>query len=270
MKITQLLSVSFLLLFVSVKGFSQENNCNVKQLQVNAYDFVLKNLDSIKKYSAVKDKVTAELEFTEKGALTKSVYYILYGDKGQKEVKIWKGLEKYIKNTFSLCPESHLYNGQDQVLSTVFEIPFTKEAVAKAKQDIEIVPGYVAFGTGKTEIPFDSNYTLDVKSFKVGKKIVEPLVKEGTMDYDRSKAIKMTEVFYIAFDVVKSGKLNYLKYTIYQNVDHIGRIVTSENWRPIINKKVNLSVKGIRDAYPGVRHITPGEAFEFDIDITFK
>jgi len=265
MKITQLLSISFLLLFVSVKGFSQENNCNVKQLQVNTYDFVLKNLDSIKKYSAVKNKVTATLEFSDTGAVTKTKYA-----SGEKEVKIWKGLEKYIKQNFSLCPESHFYNGRDQVLNTVFDIPFTKEAVLKAKQEIETTKGYVAYGTGKSDIPVNSKYTLDVKNFKVGKKVMDSIVKQGVMNYERSELIKLSEKFFIAFDVVKAGKTNYLKYTVYERVDHKGRTITAENWRPIINKKVNLSVKGIRDAYPGVRHIIPGEEFNFDIDITFN
>lgn len=155
-------------------------------------------------------------------------------------------------------------------MNTVFEIPFSKEAVLKAKQQIETAEGYVAFGTGKSDIPVDSKYTLDVKKFSVGKKVMDSIVKDGTMNYDRSELIKMSDKFFIAFDVVKAGKTNYLKYTVYERVDHKGRTITAENWRPIINKKVNLSVKGIRDAYPGVRHIVPGEEFDFDIEITFK
>lgn len=270
MKITQLLSLSFLLFVFTVKGYSQEKNCNVKQLQLNTYDFVLKNLDSVKKYSNAKDKFATALEFSDKGALTKSGYYTAYGAKGQKQIKIWKGLEKYIQDTFSLCPDSHFYNNRDQVLNAVFEIPFTKEALLKAKQDIEAAEGYVAFGTGKKDIPLDSKYVLDVKSFTVGKKVMEPLTKVGVMDYNRSKLITMSPLFYIAFDVIKEGKNNYLKYYVYERVDHKGRMITSENWRPIVNGKVHISVKGIRDAHPGVRHITPGEEFDFDFYITFK
>jgi len=269
MKITRLLQLSFLLVLSSIKGLAQENNCNVKQLQVNTYDFVLTNLDSIKKYSSVKDKVTAKLEFTPTGAITTAEYFTAYGDKGQKQVKIWEGLEKFIKNNFSLCPESHFYNGREQVLNTVFEIPFTKEAVLKAKKDIENTEDYVVFGTGKKEISDYNKYTLDIKSLTVGKKVLEPLVKEGTLDYRRSKMIQLSELFFMAFEVVKSGKTNYLKYKLYEKVDHKGRIITTENWRPIINGKTILSVKGIRDTHEGVKHIVVGEEFDFDIEITF-
>jgi len=100
---------------------------------------------------------------------------------------------------------------------------------------------------------------------------MEPLVKEGVMDYDRSKMVKLSNLFSIAFDVVKpeGSKTTYIKYKLYEKVDNRARIVTSEEWRPVVNGRVNLSVKGIRDAYPGVFHIKEGEEFEFDIQIVF-
>ena len=67
----------------SFKGFGQNKTCDIKQLQVITYDFAVKNLDSIKKYSATKDKVTAVLEFTEKGSVSKTSYYTAYGATGQ-------------------------------------------------------------------------------------------------------------------------------------------------------------------------------------------
>ena len=81
--------------------------------------------------------------------------------------------------------------------------------------------------------------------------------------------VRLSDIFSIAFDVVKEGKNNYLKYTLYERVDNKSQTVTKEGWRPIINNKVTLSVKGIRDSHPGVRHINEGEEFEMNFEISF-
>ena len=271
MKIRLLLSASLLLLF-SATGLAQENNCDVRQLQVSTYDFVLKNLDSIKKYTPKKDLITASLELTEKGKVKKISYYSAYGAKGQKEVKIWKGLETFVKESFSRCPESHFYNGRNQVVQAVFPLPLVKENITKAKKEVEAGANYIAAGTGQADVARDSKFTVDLKSFAVGKKTIEPIKKEGTMDAFRSKMVRLSDIFTIAFDVVKvsGSKTNYLKYTVYERVDNKSQTVTSEGWRPIVNGKVNLSVKGIRDTHEGVKHIKVGEEFDFDIDISFS
>jgi hypothetical protein len=277
MKIRLLLSAVLLLIF-SVKGLAQENNCDVRQLQVGTYDFVLKNLDSIKKHTPKTDLITTALELTADGKITKVGYYTDYGKKEQKEVKIWKGLETFVKENFSRCPDSHFYNGREHVLQAVFPLPLVKEKITKAKKEVEAGANYIAAGTGKTDVPRDSKFTVAVKSFTIKSSragmpnniTMEPVTKEGTMEYFRSKMVKLSDVFFIAFDVVKAGGNNYLKYTVYERVDNKSRTLTKEGWRPIVNNKVNLSVKGIRDSHPGVKHINEGEEFDFDIDIAFS
>jgi len=271
MKIRILLSASLFLMLFSVKGLAQDKNCDVKQLQAETYDFALKNLDSIKKY-VKSSQITVAFEMTETGVVKNIDYYLAYGAKEQKKVKVWKGLEAFVKETFSRCPESHFYNGREQVVKADFAIPLVKEDIAKAKKNLEGSDGYTAPGTGLTDVPKNSKYTIEVKSLTVGKKTNEALVKDGTLDYDRSKMIRLSEIFHIAFDVVKpdGSKTTYVKYKLYERVDNKGRIITSEQWRPVVNGKVNLSVKGIRDTHPGVQHIKVGEEFDFDILITFK
>jgi hypothetical protein len=270
MKLRLLLSASLFMMLFSVKSFAQDKNCDVKQLQAETYDFTLKNLDSIKKY--VKSaQITAAFEMTEKGEVKNIDYYLAYGAKEQKKVKVWKGLETFVKETFSRCTDSHFYNGREQVLKADFSIPLSKEEIIKAKNTLEATPGYTAPGYGLRDVPKDSKYTLEIKSFAVGQKTNEPLIKEGTMDYDRSKMIRLSEIFHMAFDVVKpeGSKTTYVKYKLYERVDNKGRIITSEEWRPVVDGKANLSVKGIRDTYPGVQHMKVGEEFDFDIQITF-
>lgn len=270
MKIRVLLSASLFLMLFSVKGLAQDKNCDVKQLQAETYDFALKNLDSIKKY--VKSaQVTAAFELSEKGEVKNIDYYLAYGAKEQKKVKVWKGLETFVKEIFSRCTESHFYNGRDQVIKADFGIPLVKEEITKAKKALEGTQGYTAPGTGLTDVAKNSKYTIEVKSLTVGKKTNEPLVKEGVLDFDRSKMIRLSEIFHIAFDIVKpsGSKTTYVTYKLYERVDNKGRIITSEQWRPVVNGKVNLSVKGIRDTHPGVQHIKVGEEFDFDIQITF-
>lgn len=277
MKIQLLLSASLLLVF-SAKALAQEKNCDVRQLQVSTYDFVLKNLDSIKKYTPKAELITTALEFTADGKVTKTAYYTNYGKKEQKEVKIWKGLETFVKENFSRCPDSHFYNDRDQVLTANFPLPLVKESIAKAKKQVEAGANYIAEGTGKTDVPADSKFTVAVKSFTIKSsrgglpynKTMEPVTKEGTMDQYRSKMVKLSDTYTIAFDVVKAGKANYLKYTLYERVDNKSQTITKEEWRPIVNNKVNLSIKGIRDAHPGVKHIQEGEEFDFDIEIAFS
>jgi hypothetical protein len=277
MKIKLLLSAS-LLFFFSAKSLAQDNNCDVRQLQVSTYDFVFKNLDSIKKYTPKADLITAALELSENGKLTKIGYYTAYGKKEQKEVKIWKGLETFVKANFSRCPDSHFYSGREHVLQAVFPLPLIKENITKAKKEVESGANYITEGTGKTNVPADSKFTVALKSFTIKSSRggmpynikVDPVTKEGTMDYLRSKMVKLSDVFTIAFEVVKIKEANYLKYTVYEKVDNKSQTVTREGWRPIVNSKANLSVKGIRDSHPGVKHINEGEEFEFDIDIAFS
>ncbi|MHA3787633.1 hypothetical protein ACX0HA_05420 [Flavobacterium hauense] len=279
MRIRLLLSASLLLLF-SATGLAQdkENNCDVKQLHVSTYDFVLKNLDSIKKHTPKAELITAELELTENGRLTKVGYYTAFGKKEQKEIKVWKGLETFVKENFSRCPDSHFYNGREHVLNAILPLPLVKADITKAKKQVESGADYIAAGTGKTEIPADSKFTVSVKSLTIKSSrgglpyniTMDPVTKDGKMDYYKSKMVKLSDVFSIGFDVVKAGKNNYLKYTFYERVDGKSYSLTKESWRPIVNNKVNLQVKGIRDDHPGVRHITAGEEFDFDIQITFS
>ncbi len=268
MKIRLLLSASLFLMLLSVKSFAQQNNCDVRQLQVGTYDFTLKNLDSIKAYTK-SPLITASLEFSEKGELKNINYYTAYAEKDQKKVKVWKALETFVKESFSHCPDSHFYNEREQVLTAVFALPLVKEELTKAKKQVESGADYIPFGTGQKDIDKNSKYTLEIKSFKIGKKTNEPLTKEGALDYNRSKMVKLSDVFHIAFELEKVGKITYLKYKLYERVDNKGVIITTENWRPVVNGKVNLSVKGIRDTHPGVKHVKVGEEFDFDISITF-
>lgn len=277
MKIKLLLSASLLFLF-SAKSLAQDNNCDVRQLQVSTYDFVLKNLDSIKKYTPKAELITAALELSENGKITKVGYYTAYGKKEQREVKIWKGLEAFVKQNFSRCPDSHFYNERNHVLQAVFPLPLVKENITKAKKEVEAGANYIAESTEKTNVPADSKFTVTLKNFIIKSSRagmpynikIEPVTKEGTMDNLRSKMIRLSDDFTFAFEVIKLKGANYLRYTVYEKVDGKSQTVTREGWRPIVNSKVNLSVKGIRDSHPGVQHINAGEEFEFDIDIAFS
>ncbi|PZR14573.1 MAG: hypothetical protein DI539_18840 [Flavobacterium psychrophilum] len=271
MKLHLLLSASLFIFFS--KGLAQEKNCDVRQLQVSTYNFVLKNLDSIKKYTPKEGEITAVLDVTEAGAITKTGYFTAYGKKEQKEVKVWKGLETFVKDNFSRCPGSHFYNATAHLLQEVIPLPLTRDGITKAKKEVESAAGYIAEGTGKSDIPLNSKFKVEVKNFNVGifrfHQTIEPVIKEGTMDAYRSKLVRLNDVFSIAFDVVKEGKDNYLKYTLYERVDNKSQTVTKEGWRPIVNNKVVLSIKGVRDSHPGVRHINEGEEFEFNCEISF-
>lgn len=271
MRIKQLLVTSFFLLLCTVKGFSQEYNCDIKQLKVNTYQFVTKNLDSIKKHTP-NEIITAVLEFGEKGELKKSIFYAAYGEKAQKEVKVWKGLAEYVKTSFSLCPDSHFYDNRDYVLNTTFKIPLVKAVLAKTIKQVEAEPGYVAAGTGQKDIPKDSKYILDIKKLVIGKRVVEPLKKEGSMDSYNSKMIKLTDLFHIAFEIVKvpGNKTNYIKYKLYEKVSHKGVIITSEGWRPIVDGKASISVTGKRDTQEGVKKVDFNEVFDLEMTISFK
>jgi len=270
MKIRLLLSASLFLMFFSIKSMAQDKNCDVRQLQAGTYDFALSNLDSITKY--VKSaQITAAFELSEKGEVKSIDYYLAYGAKEQKKIKIWKGLETFVQESFSRCPDSHFYNGSEQVVKASFEIPLSKDGITKAKKALEKSQGYIAEGTKSKDVPKDSKYKLEIKNFVVGKKTLEPFEKEGAMDYDRSKMVKLSDIFSMAFDVVKpeGSKTTYITYKVYEKVDNKARVVTSELWRPVVDGKVTLSVKGIRDSYPGVKHIKEGEEFDFNIQISF-
>lgn len=271
MRIKQLLATSFFLLLCTVKGFSQEYNCDVRQLKVNAYQFVEKNLDSIKKYTP-NELITVALEFGDKGELKKAGFFTAYGEKTQKEVKVWKGLTEYVKSSFSLCPESHFYDNRNYVLSTTIKLPLVKTVLEKTIKQAEAEPGYIAAGAGQKDIPKDSKYTLDIKKLVIGERIVEPLKKEGNMDSYNSKMMKLTDLFHIAFDVIKvpGNKTNYLKYTLYEKVGRKGIIITSEGWRPIVDGKASISVTGKRDTHEGVKDVNFNEVFDLEMDIIFK
>lgn len=271
MKVIHLLTVIAALILISQKTLAQENNCDIRQLQVEVYDFVLKNQDSIKKHHKTLSKVTVSLDLGEKGEVKGINYFTAYGEKNQKKIKLWKGLENFVKQSFSRCPGSHFYNADSHVTASVFAVPFGKDALEKAKREIELSAGYVAAGKVQKDIDKNSKYTIEVKKLKVGFKTNDALKKEGTLDYNRSKMIKLSELFHFAFELVKlpGGKTTFFQYKLYERVDNKGVIITSENWRPVVNNKINLKVKGIRDTHPGVKHVKIGEEFEFEIEVTF-
>lgn len=271
MKIKQLFATSLLVLLCIVKGSAQENNCDVRQLQVGTYEFVLKNLDSIKKYTP-KELITASLEFSEKGELKKTTYYTAYDSPEKKEVKLWKGLEDHIRSSFSLCPDSHFYNNREQVLGTTFKIPLVKENITKAINEVEKGANYIKAGTGQTDISQNSKYIFNLKKIRVGDKVVENFKKEGELDYFRSKMFKLNDNFHFAFEVVKvpGSKTNYVRYKLFEAVNYKGVMVTSEGWRPIVNGKLNLSVTGKRDRHEKVKNVNFEETFDIEVDITFK
>lgn len=271
MKIKQVFATSLLVLLCTVKGLAQENNCDVRQLQVSTYEFVLKNLDSIKKYTS-NEFVTASLEFSEKGELKKTVYYTAYDSKERKEVKLWKGLEDYIKSNFSLCPDSHFYNNREQVLGTVFTIPLVNKNITEAIKEIESGTNYIKADTGQVDVPKNSKYTFDLKNMRVGEKIIEPFKKEGQLDYFRSKLFKINDKFHFAFEIIKipGNKTNYIHYKLFEAVSHKAVMVTTEGWRPIVNKKLHLSVTGKRDRHEGVKDVDFEETFDFEVDIIFQ
>lgn len=270
MKIQLLLTASLFML-ISGRSLAQENNCDVRQLQVSTYDFVLKNLDSIKKYTPNKDLITAAFELTETGKVNKIAYFTGFGANDQKEIKVWKGLETYVKESFSRCPDSHFYEGREQVLRALFRIPLTKENITNVKKGVESGDNYIAPDAKRTDIAPGAKFKVEMKSLTVGKKTADPIVKEGVMDLYRSKMVRITDkIFNIGFEIVKVSNVSYLKYTLYERIDNKSQTVTTENWRPIVNNKVKLSVKGIRDEHPGVKHLKAGEEFDFDIEITFS
>ena len=148
----------FLMLF-SAKVHAQDKNCDVKQLQAETYDFALSNLDSIKKY--VKSaEITAAFAFSERGDVKNIDYYLSYGAKEQKKIKVWQGLETFVKEIFSRCPNSHFYNTQEQVLKAEFAIPLTKEEITRAKKNLEKEANYTPPGKGLKDVAKDSKYTL--------------------------------------------------------------------------------------------------------------
>jgi hypothetical protein len=265
MKIRRLLIAGLLFMAFAHISYSQEFNCDVRQIKLQAYEFVLKNLDSVKKKSP-QELIMVAADVSENGVLQK----ITYRTKDKKEAKVWKGLSDFIATLFGFCPSSHFYDDTAQVDNDTFTIPLVKETLEKAIAQIKAEPGYRVPGSGFIDIPRNAKYVLDLKKLIVSKNGLAPMQLTGTMDVYTSGKVKLSPEYYLVFRVDKKSdsKTTYLSYKIIEVINYKATVVTKESWRPLINGKVHLSVTGHRDTEGDVN--PEKDLFEIEADIAFE
>lgn len=255
------------LLYTAI-GFGQKYNCDIKQIELEAYEFALINLDSIKKHTP-QSQIGVSVQTAISGSLEKLVY-IVEDKEGKKEVKVWKGLEENMKGLFSRCPDSPFYNAAAQVTKTAFVLPLEKEKLKEAIKGIRTAPGYIAPGTGHKALGADAKYTIDIKKLMVSQKGIEPAQVSGELKDYTSGMVKVTDKIYLVLtiDTKSDPKVTYLAYKVIENINFNGVVVTKETKRPLVNGKAHLTVTGERLA--GRKPEPKDKGFDIEMDITFE
>ena len=246
---------------------AQDNNCNVLQAQLDIYDFVLKNLDSIQKHTKA-SLMVASVEVGDSGDFKKVTYYTGFNTKNQKEVKVWRGLSDNIKTVFSRCPGSHFHDGETFVNKTDMQLPLMKETVATAIKKLKADPAYVPLENFST-LPENSKYKVNIRQLSISGEAVAARELTGTMKKFNSEIQRIDEKFHIIFkiDKIPGHSGDYLLYKIF-DAENPSRpnVVMQEKWRPILNNKVHVVASGERDAG---KNSKPGK-FNLVIDFTFE
>ena len=260
--------ITALLVLASAFGYSQKYNCDTRQIELEAYEYTLANLDSIKKHTPQPQvAVTAQVTIT--GELEKLTYTV-EDKKGKKDAKIWKGLDDTLKNLFSLCQDSPFYNATAQVTKTAFILPLEKEKLQLAINGIKTMPGYAVPGTGYKALSENAKYTIDIKKLLVSLSGIAPTQVTGELKEYTSGMIKVTDEFYVVLtiDTKSDPNVTYLAYKVIEARNYKGVLITKETKRPLVNGKAHLSVTGER-LQNGVPE-PQDSRFDIEMDITFE
>ena len=260
--------ITALIVLASTFGYSQKYNCDVRQIELEAYEFTLANLDSIKKHTPQPQiGLTARVSIS--GQLEKLIYTV-EDKEGKKEVEVWKGLDSAIKNLFSLCSDSPFYNATAQVTGPAFVLPLEKEKLQQAINTIKTAPGYTAPGTGYKALGENAKYTVDIKKLAVSGETIAPTQLSGELKEFTTGMVKVTDEIYLVLtiDTKSDPKANYLAYKIIEAKNFKGVVVTKETKRPLVNGKAHLTVTGER--LKGRKPEPADKRFDIEMDITFE
>lgn len=132
--------------------FSQTEKCNIQEIQLETYEFVLNNLNRVNKKFENKEslievtinfkKRTAEQDYNRDYAEIENVdYYLIlpensYSGENKRKIKIYSKLDNYILKKINNCIENssefkeHLYD------NIVFRIPLNETNIRKAIEQV--------------------------------------------------------------------------------------------------------------------------------------
>ena len=262
--LTMKILLTTLFTLACIFGYSQKYNCDIRQIELEAYEYALANLDSIKKHTPQPQiAVTAQVTIT--GELEKLVYSV-----EDKKVKVWKGLENALKNLFSLCQDSPFYNAAAQVTKAAFVLPLEKEKLSRAINSIKTTPGYTAPGTSYKPLGENAKYTIDIKRLIVSLSGIAPIQVSGELKEYTSGMVKITDEFYLVLtiDTKSDPNVTYLAYKVIEARNYKGVVITKETKRPLVNGKAHLSVTGerLQNREPEAED----KHFDIEMDITFE
>lgn len=129
----------FLLIVLSTKPvFSQDNQCGIKQIQLDTYDFVLSNLKSVQNdISNLEALIQLSIDFENK-KIKKITYYLIspknsYSGENKQEIKIWDGLHKFVYKKVTYCLK---FNPSFDYINIKFRVPLNEKNIQKAIKQV--------------------------------------------------------------------------------------------------------------------------------------
>ncbi|ESU20485.1 hypothetical protein FEDK69T_30100 [Flavobacterium enshiense DK69] len=128
-----------ILLLLSNTIFAQSNKCNIKQIQLETYDFATSKLELVQKgFSNLDALIQSSIDIKDK-KIEKITYYLIlpensYSGVNKKEITVWDGLHKFIFEKVNSCIKND--SDFENTSMIVFRIPLSKENIQMAINEV--------------------------------------------------------------------------------------------------------------------------------------
>ncbi|QJP33748.1 hypothetical protein F0365_04675 [Nonlabens sp. Ci31] len=138
---------------VSSSALSQINECSIQNIQLDPYDFVLRNLEKVNQHIKNKNYVIevsihfkdCEKEYkehTENTEVSPIIYHLIslensYRGENKTAVVVYKKLNQFVLQTINECIDDPIEFKNQAYVTLIFRIPLNVENIQKALKYIE-------------------------------------------------------------------------------------------------------------------------------------
>lgn len=198
--------IAFFLLIISTpQVFGQINKFSNEDNQIKVYQFVLQNLDSIKKHSNV-ENISMMISYKKNYEIEKISYHSarlapVKVDTGA-EISIWYSLDNYIREIYKFCPNDVFRSKNVSKWSYFYVIPLSKENLIKG---IKFLKKDQKVKNVAQNVSFNSKFSMIVDTLYFNKVNYSRFEISSRLDILNSEIIEIEPNVYFAFRIIKTS-----------------------------------------------------------------
>lgn len=212
----------FIFFIFSINIFGQKVELGNHKNQLKIYNYVLKNLETIKKNN-FQEILYVNLNFNKNHFIEKINYFSCNKknmlEKVKLETKVSSDLNEYVEKTFSFFSNNPFFSKQSGESSFSFYIPLDKKSLEIA---IKEVNGNKYLNKNKENIGIKQNskFTLDIKNLFFNKIKYNDKKSDYHLIVRNSELIEIAQNLYLVFRIIKTNDFesnyntDYFEYKI--------------------------------------------------------